>query len=531
MDGKYRRASSCWTRIASFSSVLLLFVPSLMAVDLSIVTLGTSFYRTVDPGFPLTIQYQILHRTVEPLTATVTVALPAGARFERALESAWSCTASTDAVSCARELPGSGYYALTVVILAPPSLDGYVIDEGARVTSSLPDANESDNFTRFQMTGYRTREVTTADDDGEGSLRAALAWAHEQNDPVLPYKIRFAAPMIIEPLTPLPEIRACRLVIDGGTFADDPLETAHFDRPRRVEIRGDRVPFGSGITVTAPCTRGGGALSLRGLAVNGFPENGIEFAAGTGMVSVFGCFVGTDASGLVARPNGLRGIALASSEANAALEQNIVSGNRYSGIAAWDVGTLDVRRNWIGISASETPLPNGSSGIFINAGALDSSLNLIMNNRHFGIGVGAGAQHAISFDDRFRDNAGNAVDWGLDGPTAVDATGRMPPVPRIVSAVYNLVPNLTIVRATIETPDGAHPALYGVRVTWLDHGETRGWWAGELVSFPLSGPWTYEFRFLGDLRGSKLAAQTLRGAKLNDPLTDSSEISEPFEVR
>src|SRR5258707_13065815 len=85
MDGKYRRGSSCWTRIASFSSVLLLFVPSLMAVDLTIVTLGTSFYRTVDPGSPLTIQYRVEHRTAEPLTATVTVALPAGARFERAL--------------------------------------------------------------------------------------------------------------------------------------------------------------------------------------------------------------------------------------------------------------------------------------------------------------------------------------------------------------------------------------------------------------------------------------------------------------
>ena len=48
------------------------------------------------------------------------------------------------------------------------------------------------------------------------------------------------------PLTPLPAVHQCRLVIDGGTFPDEPFEPAHFDRARRVEIRGDKTPSGSG---------------------------------------------------------------------------------------------------------------------------------------------------------------------------------------------------------------------------------------------------------------------------------------------
>lgn len=510
--------------------VLLSMATPVMAVDLTLGLLNP-FYRTVDPGVPVSIAYRVDHPGSEALTATVTVALPAGARYERATGSGWNCAPSADAVTCTQALPGGGYYPLTVVIVTPPSLDGYIIDEVATLTTSLPDTNATNNLARFLLIGYRTREVTTPDDFGEGSLRAAIAWANDQTDPVLPFKIRFAQPMIIEPRTPLPVVRGCRLVIDGGTFADEPQEPAHFERPRRVEILGHRTPFGSGITIAAPCTRGGGALALRGLAISGFPENGLEFADGTGMVSVFGCFIGTDAGGTVARPNRLRGIAFASASASATIEQSIISGNRYSGIAVWDARMVAVRSSRIGVGVSEAPLPNGSSGIFVNGGTLDSAFNTIMNNGHFGIAVGPRAEHTVSFDDRLRDNGGIAIDWGLDGPTPVDLTGRMPPIPRIIEAVYLPSINVTRVRATVEIGATAHPSFFAVRTTVIDPRPNESWRAGERIEGTLSGRLTFEIKFLGDHRGRKFVAQTLRAAALNEPSIDSSELSEPVEVR
>ena len=107
----------------------------------------------------------------------------------------------------------------------------------------------------------------------------------------------------------------------------------------------------------------------------------------------------------------------------------------------------------------------------------------------------------------------------------------MPPIPRIISAVYNPVSNLTIVRAAIAVEANAHPALYGVGVTVLDQGETEAWRFGDLVSGPPLHQWTYEIRFFGDLRGRKIVALTSRGLSFNEPPADTSELSEPVEIQ
>src|SRR5699024_76149 len=81
----------------------------------------------------------------------------------------------------------------------------------------------------------------------------------------------------------------------------------------------------------------GGSSVVTGLAVGGFPRAGIELLGGSGN-RIQGCFVGTDVTGTLARPNGGRGgstggaIIVADSATNTiggltTAARNVVSGN------------------------------------------------------------------------------------------------------------------------------------------------------------------------------------------------------------
>src|SRR6266850_5381631 len=90
---------------------------------------------------------------------------------------------------------------------------------------------------------------------------------------------------------------------------------------------------------------------------------------------------------------------------------------------------------------------------FVAVPAFASSADLLQYNREFGVAVGPAAQHYYAVGDYIVFNGGLAIDWGLDGPTAQDGGGRMPPVPRLLDAYYDPARNETVV-AGVLPPSG-----------------------------------------------------------------------------
>jgi hypothetical protein len=86
--------------------------------------------------------------------------------------------------------------------------------------------------------------------------------------------------------------------------------------------------------------------------------------------SVLGNFIGTDATGTVAIPNGTHGVELDDSSTEQIIGGNLISGNLGIGIYIHEFGLVDsIQDNWIGTDVTGTlPLGNGSKGIFVNFG-------------------------------------------------------------------------------------------------------------------------------------------------------------------
>lgn len=150
----------------------------------------------------------------------------------------------------------------------------------------------------------------------------------------------------------------------------------------------------SGINVNASgVTIGGSASALRNV-ISGNGQSGIG-CVGAASLNVDGNYIGTDATGLQARPNGGNGIRMnlcnqAIIGASSSEQGNVISGNQFTGV--WlesGVGTLIVY-NRIGIGSDDaTPLGNGNDGIRIQRNSDDNfvSYNTIAHNGYAGIRV------------------------------------------------------------------------------------------------------------------------------------------------
>lgn len=137
-------------------------------------------------------------------------------------------------------------------------------------------------------------------------------------------------------------------------------------------------------------------------------------------------FVGTDATGTLARPN-VTGINITGAAGRAKIAGNVVAGNSSNGIVLnTTTMPVDLSGNRIGVGATNAPLPNAGDGIRVTAGAaamniglLAGSANTIAHNGGSGVNVLAGAPVSILGNSIF-DNAGLAIDLGGDGVTAND---------------------------------------------------------------------------------------------------------------
>ena len=152
-----------------------------------------------------------------------------------------------------------------------------------------------------------------------------------------------------------------------------------------IEIDGTTLaPLGTtGLSVPSNVT-------LRGLVVTRF-QYGIWVRGSN--VTVEGCYVGTDPTGTQAKPNALAGILVGNGATNAAIRQNLVSGNTGIGIRLFSEETSGntISDNRIGTDVDGSgSLPNQGHGVHFHAGAHDNTVgpgNLIAHNAGAGVGV------------------------------------------------------------------------------------------------------------------------------------------------
>lgn len=326
--------------------------------------------------------------------------------------------------------------------LTPPLYAGGSIT--AKVTASAVEAetfpinNTRDDTAAIQ----RFLAVTTTAVDGTGSLRQAIIDANQHCRVLFPapgmaqictigFRIPAPAPasgfFTIEPLTPLPPVNFYGH-IQGRTQATVLGEDS--DRPL-VMIDGSRLRGAEpGLLILS-------STDVASLAIGNCPEYGIvleqrpESIPYNWSVDLTHVYLGIDPSGHTAAPNE-RG--LLASLSSFGMTKSVVSGNRRSGIVITR-GSGGITNNRIGVAAaSDDPVPNGASGIFVRAGATAGITgNVIANHPHFGVAIESDARGQVEVERNSMYGNYSAIDYGLDGstPDVPNDTSRFPNQPVI----------------------------------------------------------------------------------------------------
>ena len=255
-----------------------------------------------------------------------------------------------------------------------------VLDDGGTDNGGF-DSSASQTFTiTISAAGATTYTVTNTNDEGVGSLRAAIdnANANPAADTIA-FNIEGEAPFVIQPVSVLPAITDA-VTIDAATqpgFAGTPL----------VDIDGVNAGDVSGLTLAANNSL------IRGLIVRRFANDGI-IVTGTDNV-IAGNYLGTDGSGSVDYGNGRYGI-------------SVLNGPNRIG----------------GLSSEANTISNNTQGGVIIGGATPANntvvqLNTITNNSGFGVHVALGNNNWITRNTIFG-NGGLGIDLNPLGVTPND---------------------------------------------------------------------------------------------------------------
>jgi len=251
--------------------------------------------------------------------------------------------------------------------------------------------------------------VTNTADSGAGSLRQAIEAANSLPGPdLIAFNIPGAGAHIIAPASNLPAISDAT-TIDGSTqpgYAGTPL----------ISLSGAAGATSTGLILNP------GNCAVRGLGVNGFPNAGVAVYGSSNVIT--GCFVGTDETGTIPRPNGI-GLRLEENSSNNTIggstggARNVISGNGNFGILVLFSSSNTIQGNRIGTDLTGTiALGNGSNGVFL-AESFDNNVggtkpgegNVISAN------FGAGIQLVGSPSSTNNIIQGNVI--GLDLPGSV----------------------------------------------------------------------------------------------------------------
>lgn len=238
--------------------------------------------------------------------------------------------------------------------------------------------------------------VTNTNDSGAGSLRDAISSANlNPGADTINFNIPGAGTRTIKPVSALPLINGT-VTIDGTT--QDPGSAVP-----PIELDGSLAPVATkGLVV------GAASCVIRGLVINSFDGNGIEITISSN-VHVEGSFIGTNANGAAAKPNGETGVAVNVGDNNiiggtTATARNIISGNSSHGVLILGPASGNkVLNNYIGTDKTGAiALGNASDGVSLVSGSANvvnsiigspGAGNVISGNTGFGVqffGVGTG---------------------------------------------------------------------------------------------------------------------------------------------
>jgi hypothetical protein len=201
--------------------------------------------------------------------------------------------------------------------------------------------------------------VTSNADSGAGSLREAIGIA---NTTGTVNTINFNIGSGLQTInlnSPLPAITK-QLTIDATSqpgYAGTPL----------IELNGAAAGLNAnGLEVIL-----NDHSIIKGLVINNFSGNGIFINGAAANTAILNCYIGTDATGTLAKPNAT-GIFISGSDATAVGDgnttaiSNIIAGNTLNGIYAYgpdanttSIGT-QVYNNYIGLGSNGAALPNGT---------------------------------------------------------------------------------------------------------------------------------------------------------------------------
>ncbi len=181
----------------------------------------------------------------------------------------------------------------------------------------------------------------------------------------------------IQPGSALPTITH-PVTIDGYSQTGASVNTASNDTDNAVILI---VLDGTnaGASVHGLVVTNVGPNLIKGLAINHFSGNGIGIIGGSG-TTITGNFIGTNAAGTAAAPNGLAGVLIDGSSSNligctTVDERNIISGNSGEGVELNNGASNNtVQGNFIGVKADgATLLGNGGSGVEIYSAEVNGS--------------------------------------------------------------------------------------------------------------------------------------------------------------
>jgi hypothetical protein len=272
----------------------------------------------------------------------------------------------------------------------------------------------SDNTVQADMGAVevqRTYVVTTTDDTGAGSLRAAIETNNVLGigDGRITFNIPGPAPHVIQPLSAITTQRP--VFIDGWSqpgYSGTPL----------IEIDGSMAPAGTnGLTI-----RGQGSV-VRGLAIGGFAGGsayGIICSAGTptGLTQsrIYRNAIGVNTLGTTGHANqgGIQAVAggyqIGSNldGVNDEAEGNIISGNDTYGVYLVVSGNV-IAGNKIGTDVSgRVAIPNGRAGIVLVAGT-DNAIRRNSIAFNGGLGIDISGNGVTLNDDQDADGGPNGL--------------------------------------------------------------------------------------------------------------------------
>ncbi len=168
----------------------------------------------------------------------------------------------------------------------------------------------------------------------------------------------------------------------------------------RVELNGTGS-LGAGLSGLAITGTAGGS-TIQSLVINNLPANSNGITLNSGGNTVKNCYIGVNAAGTAAAPNGRDGIDINDSQNNiiggtTAADRNVISGNANSGvtIAGATATGNKIIGNYLGTNAAgNAAIPNGDNGVFISGapnnfvgGTTAGERNVISGNKNDGVWI------------------------------------------------------------------------------------------------------------------------------------------------